>query len=180
MQINADCSKWQGGHVTLSCLWSNAWMCRKQQRISTISQSSVASYLWQAVLVSRLKLQGEILFHDAVVGVLLSGVMTLIKQQQTDVFELHSFFSVDTVQSVDKYLGSHHDHIIALKKVLKRDVCWVGSRDFTHWVLPQVGFKSLLLLQNKVYCANNEDNAWFLSAGTGGSCSNEINLVDVI
>ena len=89
-------------------------------------------------------------------------MVALIKQQESDVTQVNSLFFILTVQSVDKYLGSHNNDLLVLKEILERDFCCVGSRNFTNRVLvSEEGLKSLLLLQNEVQSAHDEDHSWF-------------------
>ena len=89
-------------------------------------------------------------------------MMALVKQQESDVTQVYPLFFILTVQSVDKYLCSHNNDIVVLKEILKRNFCCVGSRNFTHRVLvSKEGLKSLLLLENEVQRAHDEDHSWF-------------------
>lgn len=125
------------------------------------------------MLASSLGFQGKILFHDPVIGMFLVCMVALIKQQESDITQVYSFFFILVVQSVDKYLRSHNNDLVALKEILERDFCCVGAGNFTHRVLvSKEGLKSLLLLENKVQRADDKDHSWFFSSVVACCCFN--------
>ena len=125
------------------------------------------------MLISRLGFQGKILFHDPVIGMFLVCMVALVKQQESDVTQLHCLFFILTVQSVDKYLCSHYNDILVLKEVLERDFCCVGSGYFTNSVLiSEEGLKSLFLLQNEVQRAHDEDHSCLFWSVLAWCCFN--------